>query len=190
MTDDQELHYVYRNDPLELMSYVGQMVEVSVVNGERSPRQGYVHTVDPVTGSYVLYRTDEADRLTVEIIPGPKIESVKRLLQEDVDVSGAAAAIAKLHRILNQPCPEQDGTGSTVCTEARKKTVSAWLRRNLVPVADGVDDPTTLTIMNALTITPPYGPDNCLGENEIILGKVQGLLKAIPDNWDESDFSQ
>ena len=50
-----------------------------------------------------------------------------------------------------------------------------------------------LTLADALVIHPPYGEDNCFSTNEIILGKIQGLIKNMPAGqeqwWLENCYS-
>jgi gem associated protein 6 len=42
-----------------------------------------------------------------------------------------------------------------------------------------------LNVAEALVIQPPYGSENCVSTNEIILGKIQGLIKNMPADQDE-----
>lgn len=65
--------------------------------------------------------------------------------------------------------------------EARKKKIRSWLCKNRIPVEENGE---LLIVKDALQIYPPYGKDQCLSGNEIILGRVQDLIATMPDNID------
>jgi gem associated protein 6 len=65
--------------------------------------------------------------------------------------------------------------------EARKKKLKSWLCKNRIPVEE---DGELLILKDALQIHPPYGKDQCLSGNEIVLGRVQDLIATMPDNVD------
>lgn len=59
--------------------------------------------------------------------------------------------------------------------EERKKSMHAWLEKNLIPVTDEGD---VLRVANVLTISAPYEAEQCSSSNEIILARVQSLVKS------------
>lgn len=66
---------------------------------------------------------------------------------------------------------------STEELEERKKNLRAWLEKNLIPVTEEGD---VLRVANVLTISAPYGPEQCSSSNEIILARVQSLVENKP----------
>lgn len=65
--------------------------------------------------------------------------------------------------------------------ELRKQKLKSWLCQNRIPVEE---DGELLRLKDALQIHPPYGKDQCLSGNEIILGRVQDLIGTMPDTGD------
>lgn len=63
----------------------------------------------------------------------------------------------------------------------RKEKLKNWLCKNRIPVEE---DGELLRLRDALQIHPPYGKDQCLSGNEIILGRVQDLIDTMPDSID------
>lgn len=63
----------------------------------------------------------------------------------------------------------------------RKEKLRNWLCKNRIPVEE---DGELLRLRDALQIHPPYGKDQCLSGNEIILGRVQDLIATMPDSID------
>ncbi|XP_029645897.2 gem-associated protein 6 [Octopus sinensis] len=66
----------------------------------------------------------------------------------------------------------------------RKDKLKSWMLKNRLPVQeqkgqDG-DKPKCLCVAGAVTILPPYGPGNCCSTNEIILSRIQNLIRNMP----------
>lgn len=68
--------------------------------------------------------------------------------------------------------------GSLECTKEKKHAIQNWLSKNLLPVVDV--DGVLLVHSGQLSITPPYGPEDCISNNSIILGRIQHLLSNMP----------
>lgn len=62
----------------------------------------------------------------------------------------------------------------------RKTELKSWLEKNRIPVTVSGVSGELLSISDALFIQPPYGVDNCISTNEIILGRVQALINSKP----------
>ena len=60
----------------------------------------------------------------------------------------------------------------------RKNAVMKSLSESRFPV---IDDKGVLCIENTVRIEPPYGPENCICLNSIILNRIQTLLSRISD---------
>ena len=63
--------------------------------------------------------------------------------------------------------------------------LKCWLLKNRLPIEVGGAKGELLTLADALVIHPPYGADNCYSTNEIILGKIQGLIKNMPADQED-----
>uniref|UniRef100_A0A0L8HKU4 AD domain-containing protein n=2 Tax=Octopus bimaculoides TaxID=37653 RepID=A0A0L8HKU4_OCTBM len=65
-----------------------------------------------------------------------------------------------------------------------KDKLKSWLLKNRLPVQEqkGQDDgkEKCLCVAGAVTILPPYGPGNCCSTNEIILSRIQNLIRNMP----------
>lgn len=57
----------------------------------------------------------------------------------------------------------------------RKAGVRRWLEKNRVPVEEEGDE---LRVAGVLTITAPYGPEDCCSSNQIILDRIQKLIQS------------
>jgi hypothetical protein len=64
----------------------------------------------------------------------------------------------------------------------KKEKLKNWLCKNMIPVEE---DGEVLRISDAVQIRPPYGEDQCLSGNTIILGRVKDLIAKMPDSIDE-----
>lgn len=58
----------------------------------------------------------------------------------------------------------------------RKGDVQRWLEKNRVPVQEEGED---LRVAGVLTITAPYGPENCISSNQIVLDRIQRLFRSL-----------
>lgn len=64
---------------------------------------------------------------------------------------------------------------------SQKEKLKEWLKLHRVPVKECGEDNDSLSISDVLVIEPPYEPDNCLCKNEIILARVQALIRNMAD---------
>lgn len=176
---EKDQHEVFRRDPGQLMKYVSRRVVVETTDG--ACHSGWVYTVDPVSSTFVLlhYKSiDEVeetlDRAThAELIFGHVICSIHVL---DEDDSTHRADMDALFKPVNQI----EIIGVEEMT-ARCEYLRLWLAKNRVPVERADGRPNVLTVGgDVLTIEPPYNADCCMSTNEIILARVQALIKSMP----------
>ncbi|KAK3533319.1 hypothetical protein QTP70_016036 [Hemibagrus guttatus] len=152
--------------PQEWFKYVNQ--EVKVTAQDKQQYEGRVYTVDPVSASLVLVTFEEKRNASVRVISGHAVSDVQLLRPGDEDTE-------KKMRSLFTPAGCQEF--STEELEERKKNLRAWLEKNLIPVMEEGD---VLRVANVLTISAPYGPEQCSSSNEIILARVQSLVENKP----------
>ncbi|XP_071487037.1 gem-associated protein 6-like [Diadema antillarum] len=146
----------------------------------------YFVRLDPVvlrTGSNSLakrsilladFDTKSSDgQIPLTVILGQEISHV-HILDEDIDK----------HRIsLDQlfHCQSHEPSLSKEEISAKKQKLKEWLELHRVPVTVSGKDGELLNVSQVLTIEPPYSAENCVCTNEIILARVQALVRNMLD---------
>lgn len=152
--------------PLQWLGYVHKLVKVKA--GKDEEHRGWLLTVDPVSASLVL--VDFRDQGTsVRVVMGHAVEEVEVLQEADEET-------AELLRtsFLPQGNPKLDPKD----LKRRRGCVRRWLEKNRLPVEeDGIE----LRVAGVLTITAPYGPEDCCSSNQIILDRIQRLIRSYGD---------
>ena len=176
ISTSDELHPIFKKDPEEWMKYVHKEVCVSTTQG--AEHTGWVYTIDPVSETVVLVQFDNTgeNQTKLEMIIGHAVQSI-RVLNDDVEA----------HREELEKLFQTEGMLSLTPEELQKKRqlVKSWLLKNRMPVEVSGSNGEVLSISDALFIEPPYGPQNCRSTNEIILGRIQGLLKNMPSDVED-----
>lgn len=131
--------------------------------------------------SYIIVKPSgtSEDKMLVEVIPGCAIQNVV-IIEEPTPTLKDPTTIDKLF-ISTSNCMNFDPN----FLPRRKLQVTQWFQKNFIPIQQCKDDPDSLIIMNSLKIMSPYGVDDCYTDNEVVLGKIQGLLKAMPPDVDD-----
>uniref|UniRef100_A0A8C8DHR1 AD domain-containing protein n=1 Tax=Oryzias sinensis TaxID=183150 RepID=A0A8C8DHR1_9TELE len=62
-------------------------------------------------------------------------------------------------------------------TRRKRVAVCSWLRKNRVPVEEVEEE---VRVAGVLTITAPYRSEDCSSSNQVILDRVQRLLRPRP----------
>lgn len=173
MDQESELHPIFSHDPEEWMHYIYK--HVSVVTEDEEEHVGWVYTIDPVSQSFVLVHFSE-DRTQLSILFRPSITKVSILAESLPGIKQRLDALFQ-PKIFAQVSEEE--------LKLRKQKLKMWLEKNRLPVqVTGVNEE-VLTISDALLIQPPYGVDDCHSTNEIVLGRIQGLIKNMPEDHDQ-----
>ncbi|XP_014909987.1 gem-associated protein 6 [Poecilia latipinna] len=143
--------------------------QVRVTAGkQREEHRGWLLTVDPVSHSVALVSFGE-DGASVQVVLGHAVEDVEVLQEPDPDTE------ERLRSLF--PPPETGGPDPDE-RHWRRSGVRRWLQQNRVPVEE---DGNELRVAHVLTIRAPYRPDDCSSANQIILDRVQRLLRVQPD---------
>jgi len=113
-------------------------------------------------------------RLSVEIIPGHIIEEISVVSEAE------ATILNDLERLFGEN--DFSDSAAKILTEeeltAKRDEVRDWLTANRIPVEiGGVKGDVIQVAGKALIIKPPYDVQRCFSLNEIILKKVQQLLR-------------
>uniref|UniRef100_A0A3P8TTR2 Gem-associated protein 6 n=1 Tax=Amphiprion percula TaxID=161767 RepID=A0A3P8TTR2_AMPPE len=151
--------------PLQWIRYTDKQVKVKA--GKQEEHRGWMVTVDPVSASVVLVDFSEAGA-SVRVVMGHAVEEVEVL--QDAD----AETVQRLRSAF--VLPKRPGLGPQEL-RTRKGDIRCWLEKNRVPVEEEVDK---LKVAKVLTITAPYGPEDCCSSNQIILDRIQRLIRIKP----------
>ncbi|XP_074554770.1 gem-associated protein 6 [Halichoeres trimaculatus] len=153
--------------PLQWIRYVNKQVKVKA--GRDQEHRGWLLTVDPVSASLVLVTFKEQGGTSVQVVMGHAVEEVQILQEADQETT---------QRLQNSFLPPSACRLDLKEQTARKGQVRLWLEKNRVPVEEEGEE---LRVAGVLTITAPYGPDNCYSSNQIILDRIQKLIQNQPD---------
>ncbi|KAG5874099.1 hypothetical protein JTB14_005895 [Gonioctena quinquepunctata] len=159
---DESQDRIFNNDPIFMKSLVGKKVEIRTVDNKT--HIGIVYVIDPIFKTIVLHANlrNENDFETIFILHHA-IESLK-VLSDEVQVS----------YILEET--KKDGPEHL----ARRMIVKKWLEHMFINVNESGD---YLKIDDHLVIVPPYGPENCICNNTIILDRIQKILELMPQEF-------
>ncbi|KAM7420006.1 hypothetical protein PAMA_016889 [Pampus argenteus] len=154
--------------PLQWICYVNKQVKVKA--GKDEVLRGWLLTVDPVSASLVLVDFREVGRASVRVVMGHAVQQVEVLQDADEETARRLQSLfaPSQTRSLNLD-PER--------LQRRRVSVRRWLEKNRVPVQEEGEQ---LMVAGALTLAAPYGPEDCCSSNQIILDRVQRLLRTNP----------
>lgn len=157
--------------PVSLAKFVNKKVSVLLSDG--SSRDGWVYTVDPVTRSIVLLQVNERTfNSGLAFIIGHAIKAVD---VQSVDESKEACP--DFDKIINT---RKNCNYSDEDLQQRKSDLKSWLEKNRIPVTE--KNGAVLSVMDVLSIEPPYEMDCCRCSNEIILDRIQRLVRSMPSS--------
>lgn len=167
------VHPIFTRDPEDFMQYLNK--QVSVLKEDGKEVTGWVYTIDPVSESFVLLSFTD-DKTQLDIVMGPSVRQVSVLDENSETYKKRIEAMFR---------PPEVETLSEDELEKRKNVLKSWLLKNRLPVQVAGNNGELLSISDALFIEPPYGVENCRSTNEIILGRIQGLIKNMPSDQEE-----
>ncbi|XP_060600515.1 gem-associated protein 6-like [Ruditapes philippinarum] len=170
MEEESDIHPIFTKDPEEWMQYVYKKVSILLDDGAECC--GYVYTIDPVSETFVLVNFSN-DKTSLQLVLKHAVTSIT-VLSEDVELY--KQKLDNLFRFKSQESLSEEDL------KRRQNIVKSWLLKNRLPVEINGE---LLNVAEALVIQPPYGSENCVSTNEIILGKIQGLIKNMPADQDE-----
>ncbi|XP_069788056.1 gem-associated protein 6 [Narcine bancroftii] len=157
--------------PLEWDKFLNK--EVKVTADEKNTYQGWVFTVDPVTGSIVLVNFIDAGKVSVVTVMGHAIQAVELINEGESNITEKLSALFM---------PAATRTYSNEELEQRKSRLKSWLEKNRIPVSEQGDQNKMLCVAGVLTVSPPYNLEDCNSSNEIILSRVQSLISCNPES--------
>nr|XP_057934948.1 gem-associated protein 6 [Doryrhamphus excisus] len=154
--------------PLQWTSYVNKHVKVTA--GKDDEFDGWLLTVDPVSASLVLVKFNTAGRASVQVVMGHAVQQVEVLQEADQTTA---------EHLQSLFLPPQPGGLEPQERLRRRSRVRQWLEKNRIPVEEQGEE---LKVAGALTIASPYGCDDCSSSNEIILDRIQKLLRHLDED--------
>jgi len=162
-------HPIFQKDPAEWMQYVYK--EVCVTTASTTCFTGRVYSIDPVSQMIMLATFDGQTIVRVQAIMG---HAVQDIVVVDNNVEKYRSALDNLFKPVDHVAlsPEE--------LKEKQEHLRTWLAKNRIPVQVSGENCELLVISNALTIEPPYGVKDCQSTNEIILGRIQGLIANMP----------
>ena len=189
-TTETLLPAIFTKDPREWTRFVDRRVEILLRGGGGSKR-GLVYAIDPVSEAVVLAtgagKSGDAaaeldtNKIRMEIIPGHVIQDIS-VVSDRVDDERLVGELAKLFGDETTSSSSAAAAGEGALTneelDARRDEVKEWLIANRIPVEIGGANGDVIQVAGqALIIKRPYDVDHCYSLNEIILKKVQQLLR-------------
>ncbi|KAJ8975564.1 hypothetical protein NQ317_000248 [Molorchus minor] len=146
---------IFNNDPIYMRSLVGKKVELDTT--ENVTYSGIVYVIDPIYKTIVLHTNWRSEYChgTVFIL----FHAIKSL-----------KVLKLLERVEEIPLANKE----------KKTSLKKWLKHMYIEVTESGD---YLKIDDHLLIVPPYGPDNCISNNTIILDRVQKIINLMPPDF-------
>ncbi|XP_075225978.1 gem-associated protein 6-like [Lycorma delicatula] len=151
---------VFKNNPVNMKQMINKEVEVKY---DSKKIVGTVYTIDPVSNMVALMIKNKNNNIDMHLILGPHIESLKLIGPSEFIMED----IFKDKNVIELADEEKS---------CRRKKLKLWLQSNMIPIIEEGD---ILKLKDVLTIQPPYGFNDCVSENEIILEKIQNLIVAM-----------
>ncbi|KAM9187651.1 gem-associated protein 6 [Dugong dugon] len=156
-----------KKSPLEWQDYIYK--EVKVTASQKKEYKGWVLTTDPVSANIVLVNFLEDGSMSVTGVMGHAVQTVETVNDGDHRVREKL-----IHLFMSGDCQAY----SPEDLEKRKNSLKTWLEKNHIPITEQGESQRTICVARVLTIEPPYGPENCISSNEIILSRVQDLIQG------------
>lgn len=170
------LHPIFTKDPNEWVRLVNNQVRVRTEDDR--DHIGFVYTVDPVSESIVLV-TDlnkiDSNKIAMKLLMGPSVRSVEVISEGNKE-------ICQCFDNLFRPAVAEKLNPEALAV--RMQRLKLWLEKHRLPVSISGSDGQSLTIADALTVCPPYTEHSCLSTNEIILARIQELIRTMPNDMD------
>ncbi|CAH1396852.1 unnamed protein product [Nezara viridula] len=140
---------------MNMKDHIDRNIVVETNDGVK--HEGSLYTVDPVSESILLV-TKKEKGFSIELIFKHAIHNL--------------ISVGELNPVkLGEE--EKNVENLSVIRERLKD----WLSKNLVPFEESGE---CLKLAGQLTINPPYGIDNCISSNEMVLCKIQKLIERMP----------
>ncbi|XP_030747867.1 uncharacterized protein LOC115876284 [Sitophilus oryzae] len=155
---------IFKNDPIYMKNLVGKLVKINTI--EKTSYTGKLYVIDPIYKTVILHckPTDSEENPQVVIVFHHAIESFEVISHE-----------------VDETYLEQKETQEVDCdVNLEKSKLRKWLGQMFIQ-AEEVGD--YLKIEDHLVIMPPYGVNNCICNNTIILEKIRNIISSMPADF-------
>lgn len=155
---------------VSLQEFIDKKIIICLCDNSR--KEGWVLAIDPVTYTVVLQ--EETDNLTSKKLTYILGHAITRVVQEEN--GGPCPAKINFIELGNSKEYSEDEILK------RKGDLIEWLTKNRIPVTESSEDNAVLSVMGVLLVEPPYDPESCRCGNEIVLDRIQKLIRARKDH--------
>ncbi|VDP89803.1 unnamed protein product [Echinostoma caproni] len=145
--------------------------------------EGYVYTIDPVSGNYVIFRSLDHPYAPT-IVSGEMVSRVEELespiprdkISSLFEKFDAEFALGEQPDRLTFDCSLSQMPDTDELERRRLKVIQLFSanRIDLVKEENGV-----LSVNNVVFIAPPYTINHCTGSNVVVLNRVKKLMESI-----------
>ncbi len=173
---DEEVENWTSLSSVTLRKYVDK--KISILLSDNTRKVGWVHSIDPVTHTVVLQEeTEDSNAKKLSFVLG---HAISRVGLEESEGRPPKTDFLQAEKTMEY---SQDD----LCK--RKMELVDWLTRNRIPVSESVEDSAILSVMGVLFVEPPYDAECCRCSNEIVLDRIQKLIRAREDHNNETNSS-
>ncbi|XP_078351122.1 gem-associated protein 6-like [Oculina patagonica] len=173
---DEEVENWTALSSVTLRKYVDK--KISILLSDNTRKVGWVHSIDPVTHTVVLQEeTEDSNAKKLSFVLG---HAISRVVLEESEGHPPKTDFLQAEKTMEY---SQDD----LCK--RKSELVDWLTKNRIPVSESLEDSAILSVMGVLFVEPPYDAECCRCSNEIVLDRIQKLIRAREDHNNETNSS-
>ncbi|KAI9257153.1 Gemin6 [Phascolomyces articulosus] len=162
-TNQTELHDLSVNN---LARHCGYFIQVTLKD-DGNIRNGYLYTIDPMTGNLILLRND--NQVTAFVIMNHAIDSI--VVNPDLKMN-----IQDLDQLFNYTQDEYKSDAPWILE--RCDAFVAYLEKSRVPFRHELDDP-VIHVLGRARVEPPYVATSVVCDNIIIRDRVREMIMNL-----------
>lgn len=151
---------IFNNDVFYVKNLIGKSVKIETC--DKNVHQGVVYVVDPVFKTVVLLNTDT--------------KSLEFVLYHAIR-SFSVISDVKSEELLEIPTKLLNSEESL----HNKMKLMKWLKLLLINVRE---DGELLRVDEHFSIGPPYGKEDCMCENTIVLERIRKIIDLMPPDFE------
>jgi uncharacterized tellurite resistance protein B-like protein len=164
---------VHPCDMKKLAQMLHHMVQIETERG--TVLEGGLIAIDPVSNTAVLISPTTASNCQIAdaellLIPAVKWDKMRQL-PTDANMQSLLQNVAKINPESNHLIATAD------MANAQARLVENFTRHGLKAVASSTDN--KVIVQDCVTVRPPYRSEDCRATNEIVLERVQKLMKSF-----------
>lgn len=153
----------FNNDVLYMYSLIGKTVQITLLNNEIL--QGIVYVIDPIYKNIVIHERSF-----------PDLQFVTKIVLYHAIKSMTVLPVGRIEQYITKNEHIKTNINSDTLKH-RKKVLKECFQNMYLHVEESGD---CLKIDDNLVILPPYGPENCICNNTLILERIQNIMISMP----------